>query len=686
MGSGGRLISGSRISGAAARMRASVPMLPLDLLLSAAAYSLVLLLRFNGNVPTRFWHAFTWFLPVALLVHVCANWITGLYGQMWRYASIAEARRVVTAGFGSGIVLLIYSVVVDSRMPRSVIIFGALVVTYFLGGLRFQSRLFAFKRGLTRHDTGIRVAIVGAGSAAASLVREMRDRPSEGLVPVVVVDDDHRKHGLSMMGVPVIGSIDDLTETIRKVDAQQIVLAVANADRDLVQRVADSAQTAGVPLKVLASVSDMVRGAPSVRDVRDLRIEDLLGRKQVVTDLDAVRLLLSGRTVLITGAGSIGSEIARQVAQFEPARLVLLDHDETHLHDAAAVLDVPVVQVLADVRDRALVHSVLAEHRPDVVFHAAAHKHVPLLEAHPCEAVNTNIDGTANVLDAAIAVNVERFVFISTDKAVRPASVMGASKWVGEQLVLNRAPAGAKFCSVRFGNVLGSRGSVIPTFARQIAAGGPVTVTHPSMTRFFMSVREAVQLVLQASVFVEGGEVFMLEMGEAINIRDLAERMIRLSGRTPGTEIPIRINGIRPGEKLIEELHAPDELASPTPHASILRLQLVRNSPESLADGLRELRDLSKRRRNEEVRCALFDFVRSTAHDDELVDLTSVERAEHHTRNPSAHPVVRAVPRNAMEVRPSNAQGPRDDANGNGHLDLTREGPPHRDAHADGGP
>jgi FlaA1/EpsC-like NDP-sugar epimerase len=407
------------------------------------------------------------------------------------------------------------------------------------------------------------------------------------------------------------------------------VLAITSADRALVERVAAGADIAAVPLKVLPGVREVVRGVPTVKDVRDLQIEDLLGRKQVVTDLDAVRALLCGRTVLITGAGSIGSEIARQVSQLEPANLVLLDHDETHLHDAAAGLEAPTVQVLADIRDREVVFEIFRRYRPDVVFHAAAHKHVPLLEDHPCEAVTTNIVGTGNVVDAAVAVGVERFVFISTDKAVRPASVMGASKWVGEQIVLAGTPEGARFCSVRFGNVLGSRGSVIPTFARQIAAGGPVTVTHPSMTRFFMSVHEAVQLVLQASVFVEGGEVFMLEMGEAVNIRDLAERMIRLSGHAVGTEIAIRINGPRRGEKLVEELRAPSERAESTAHASILRLLPVPLPVDRLEDGIVELTDLAGCRRGDEVARLLFDLVNAAPLDsDSLVDLASMERSE----------------------------------------------------------
>jgi FlaA1/EpsC-like NDP-sugar epimerase len=626
-----------------AKVRASVPLLPLDIVLTAAAYTLVFVLRLQGHLSDSNWVAFRTFLPLAIVVHIAANWIAGLYGQMWRYASIAEARRVLAAGFGSGMVLYAISFVIDLARPnsklfmsRSVIILGALVVTYFLGGLRFQSRLFAFNRALVRRSGGLRVVVVGAGEASASIVREMLHNPNAGLLPVAVVDDDQRKHGLALMGVPVVGGIGTLAETLKQFDAQQVVLAISSADRSLIRRVAAKADEAGLPLKVLPGVKQIVSGNPSVRDVRDLQIEDLLGRKQVATDLEAVAELLGGKTVLITGAGSIGSEIARQVGGLDPACIVLIDRDETHLHDAAAVLDVKTVQVLVDIRDRDVLFDVFHRYRPDVVFHAAAHKHVPLLEDHPCEAVVTNIVGTRNVVDAAVCVGVERFVFISTDKAVRPANVMGASKWVGEQIVLAHAPPGARFCSVRFGNVLGSRGSVIPTFARQIAAGGPVTVTHPSMARFFMSVHEAVQLVLQAAVFVEGGEVCMLVMGEPVNIRDLAERMIRLSGRAVGTDVQIEISGPRPGEKLVEELRSPSERAEPTAHPSIVRLDTVALPVAVLDAGIVELNELAAHRRSGDAACVLFDLVRAADPDPDgeaLIDLSAVERSESWSRS-----------------------------------------------------
>jgi FlaA1/EpsC-like NDP-sugar epimerase len=343
--------------------------------------------------------------------------------------------------------------------------------------------------------------------------------------------------------------------------------------------------------------------------MRDVSIDDLLGRTEVVTDLDAVRAVLHGRRVLITGAGgSIGSEIARQVAECEPAALLLLDHDETHLHDVSTSLDSPHRQVLADIRNHDRIHRVFHEHRPEIVFHAAALKHVPLLETHPCEATATNVVGTRNVLEASSSVGVERFVFVSTDKAVEPSSVMGASKRVGEQLVLSHARPGAPWCAVRFGNVLGSRGSVIPTFMRQIAAGGPVTVTDRRMSRYFMSIEEAVQLVLQSTVLARGGEVFVLDMGVPVRIYDLAVRMIRLAGRRVGADVEIVITGIRPGEKFTEELHTPFEAPADTVHPSISRLDPRPVDAAAVSEGTDRLQRLALHARDDEVRALLFDL------------------------------------------------------------------------------
>ncbi len=427
--------------------------------------------------------------------------------------------------------------------------------------MRFQSRLFSFRRRIA-HDEPTRVLVVGAGEAGSMVVRDILRSHELGLVPVGYVDDDPRKIGLSLHGIRVQGSRAALETIAKRTEADQVLLAIPSATSDLVRDIASQCEEVGLTLRVLPTVRETVNGRVTARDIRDLSIEDLLGRQQVEMDDEAVRGMLAGRRVLITGAGgSIGSEIVRQVLMFEPAKVVLLDHDETHLHDVMSELDPsrPVACALADVRDRDRILEVFWLERPDVVFHAAAHKHVPLLEDHPAEAFRTNVLGTANVVEAASAVGVGRFVLVSTDKAVRPESVMGASKWFAEQIVRSLQARGSVMCAVRFGNVLGSRGSVIPTFLRQIASGGPLTVTDPSMARFFMSIQEAVCLVLQAAAMSSGGEVFTLEMGEPVNILDLARRLIHLSGRVPGRDVRIEVVGRRPGEKLIEDLLDPKE-------------------------------------------------------------------------------------------------------------------------------
>jgi FlaA1/EpsC-like NDP-sugar epimerase len=427
---------------------------------------------------------------------------------------------------------------------------------------------------------------------------------------VAVFDDDVRAHGLSLLGVPVVGSVDDIPEAADRYTIQQVLLAIPSPAPALVERALRASETAGVSMKILPGVKDMINEPAHVAALRQARapqIEDLLGRTPVPTDLEAVRQCLKGQRVLVTGAGgSIGSEISRQVAGAEPGLLVLLDHDETHLHDTAAMVGGPCEQALVDIADRAAVFEAFELYRPEVVFHAAAHKHVPVLEQHPLEAAKTNVLGTLNVVDAAAAVGSTRFVQISTDKAVRPSSVMGASKRLAEQVVLAHSPEGAAYCTVRFGNVLGSRGSVIPTFARQIAKGGPVTVTDPRMTRFFMSVEEAVQLVLQSSVLSSGGEIFMLEMGVPVRILDLAERMIRLSGCQVGIDIPIEITGIRPGEKLEEMLSTPEEQVLDTSHPYINRLVPIKAPPQNFAAELERLEVATARRDQGTVRELLF--------------------------------------------------------------------------------
>jgi FlaA1/EpsC-like NDP-sugar epimerase len=599
-------------------VRADVPLALLDSVLVTSSVLVLAFVRFNGDLPAlqTYSQGILDFLPVILAIHLLANWAWGLYGPIWRHASVAEAQRIVLAGLSAAAAIYVLNPLQPVPMPRSVALIGALGATGLMGLARFQARMFGSRRYVDR--TATRVAVVGAGAAGATILREMVRRPDTGRCPVAVVDDNVRKHGRSLMGVPVVGSTARLAEVVKEYGAQEVLVAIPSATQELLGEIMRRAQAADVPVKTLPPVRELLGAAPSVRDVRGVEIDDLLGRTQVPIDVDAVRAAVSDRTVMITGAGgSIGAEIARQVAACQPARLLLIDHDETHLHDVlaltqdgqAALASANVELVLADIRDEARMTDIFVEAQPDLVFHAAAHKHVPLLEAHPAEAVRTNVLGTRNVVAAAAKAGAPRMVFISTDKAVRPVNNLGYSKWIGEQLLLRHMPPGAQWCSVRFGNVLGSRGSVIPTFARQIAQGVPVTVTDPRMTRFFMSVSEAVQLVLQAAVMSEGGETYMLDMGDPVNIMEMAERMVRLSGRQVGAEIPIRFIGCRPGEKLTEDLCNPDEGVARTTHPSIVRLTPNLIPGKLLWEGTSELEDLVNQRRDADAAGHMADLV-----------------------------------------------------------------------------
>ncbi len=601
----------ARVARRASRARDDVALLLIDGLTVVGSYLTCLVVRFEGSVPDRYWAPLGRFILLALGVHVAANWIWGLYRQMWRHASVIEARRVVISSVLATGALFVPIVALGRLMPMSVVLPGGGLCMVIFMAVRFRSRLFAFSR-VQLHST-TPVVVVGARDAGAALIREMLRSPGAGLTPVAVVDDDEAGRRVSLAGVPLRGGVDVLADVVRETNAAQVVLAIPAAPPELVERVLAQASSAGVPVRIVPGFRELAtgQGRASVRDVRDLRIEDLLGRPEVTTDLEGVRSLLRGRRVLVTGAGgSIGSEICVQVAACDPALLVMLDHDETHLFDAAAVIQPSPMPFLGSIRQRNVVDEVMARYRPEIVFHAAANKHVPMLEQFPCEAVLTNVVGTWNLIESAAEHGVERFVFISTDKAVQPSSVMGATKRLGEQMVVGRGPAGSRYCAVRFGNVLGSRGSVIPTFKRQIHQGGPVTVTDENMTRFFMSVQEAVQLVLQSAAIAEGGEVFMLDMGQEVRIKDLAEKMILLSGRTPGRDIEIEIVGTRDGEKLAEVLVAPSEASHPTAHPSIVRIEGGQAPKLGLDEIVTMLGALARSRRSTELRMALLDVPR----------------------------------------------------------------------------
>lgn len=602
-----------RLARAASQMRGDVPLVLLDIVMALVAYTFLLMLRFDLDVPARYWASFRGFVVVACGVQIFATLVCGGYGRTWRHASIDEARRLLFAGFVTLAVLLAVFGWRDNRFPLSVVVSGPLLATFLFGLVRFQSRLFAFRRSGWQ-GTGVRVAVVGSGTEAAAALREMIDNPHLGLRPVVAVDGDRSLRWRTIHGIPVDGDVDGLADVIDAYRVDQVLLAIPDAPREVVRRVADTADVAGVPVRVLRASASWVHGMPRLRDIRGLDIEDLLRRTSVSIDLTPIAAMLTGKRVLVTGGGGwIGSEIVRQVAAFAPARLAVLDHDETHLHDATQAVGGHAEMLLGDIRDASVVDAIFRAVQPEVVFHAAAHKHVPVLEDFACEAIRTNVFGSLNVLHACIAARSEHVVFISTDKAAKPTSVMGASKWLAEQVLLARAPHSG-YEAVRFGNVLGSRGSVIPTFQRQIAEGGPVTVTDKEMTRYFMSTDEAVRLVLLGASTEHDQPILALEMGEQVNIYELAERMIRLCGYQPHEDIAIRFTGLRPGENLTETLLGPAErLSSEHDGDQFMSIVPFRLRTDELDQALVELEELVVRGDHARARRVLLDLAAQAA-------------------------------------------------------------------------
>jgi FlaA1/EpsC-like NDP-sugar epimerase len=593
------------VSVAGRRAASDWPLALADAGLVAGAWVAALALRYDGSVPAHAWAGLWTFLPVAVLIALGSNVLARLYSGVWRHASLYEARRLVAAHVANLFLTVPLVLALGHTVPLSVPLIAAPITVGLLGAVRFRSRLLPFRR--TGVDRTPKIVVLGAGAAGAELVRDVHDHPGQGQV-VGYLDDDPRLQGRRVQGVPVIGIVDTLPAVVEAHRISYAVLAMPSATAARVRSIASLAEQAGTVLRVVPPLSALVHGRMTLQDIRDLEISDLLGRGQVETDLVEVLDLVQGQCVLVTGAGgSIGSEIARQVSSLGARRVVLLDHDETHLFDTAADLPRSAVQRLADIRDTGALEQVFADERPDMVFHAAAHKHVPLLEEHPVEAVQTNVLGTRSLVTIAEQSGVRRFVFISTDKAVRPSSVMGATKNLGERVVLSATPMTT--CAVRFGNVLGSRGSVVPTFVTQIRAGGPVTVTDARMTRYFMSIPEAVRLVLHAAALAEGGEIFMLDMGQPMRILDLAQRMVRMSGRRPGLDVEIRVTGVRPGEKFAEELHTPDETQHPTSHPAISRLTPAQFAGGGLNQGLSLLAQAVDRRDDDEARRELFRLV-----------------------------------------------------------------------------
>ena len=615
-----------------ARVRADLSFAVVDGILIAFAYMAALAFRsLDGELPAVWWPRVLQALPVLVAVHLTFNVVFGTYGHVWEYASIAEARRVVASTFWASALLIGSSLVLGIRpVPLSVLVAGALITTGCLGVVRFRSRLFSFHRSLSLEATD-RALVIGTGRIAADVVRHATDGP-ESLNVVGFVSPEETETVRRLAGLPVLGSLSDIGNLIREYRIAQVVVAVPGAN-DLARELVDLVVDVDVKLRIVPGLDEVLNGSGIGPDIRDLIIDDLLQREVVATDYELVESTLAGKRVLVTGAGgSIGSEVVRQVLKYSPELLVAMDNDETHLHDGMLTWEPPsgtrLVPALVDIRDIAALEYLVKRFKPDVVFHAAAHKHVPILQMWPAEAVKTNVNGTANLLQSSKKYGVERFVLISTDKTVDPRSVMGASKRIAEMLVQSEARDNpdCQYSSVRFGNVLGSRGSVVPTFMAQIRSGGPVTITDERMTRYFMTTSEAVGLVLQAGALSSEGEVFVLDMGEPVRIVDLAHRMIRLAGKVPGRDIEVKVTGARPGEKLEESLSHGDLLPSSHPKINIAEAGFP--TAKNMADIRAHLDSITDLGRPSQMR----EFVLSVANTDwsteEIVDLNEMEETD----------------------------------------------------------
>jgi FlaA1/EpsC-like NDP-sugar epimerase len=599
-----------------------------DLLLLVAAHLLAYVIRFDGVAQLSGQQAqIRAILPILIPVKLLFFHLFGLYRGMWRYTSLTDLLNIlkvclVLALINMGALLLFNRF---EGFSRAVFVLDALLTFLFIAGFRVSLRLscqkafclpFLHDDASKRHRRK-RLLIIGAGDAAEKVTREINDNKVLPYMVAGFLDDHAAKIGQQIHGIPVLGPISDISECAFKTKAQEILIAIPSASRDQMQRIVELCRACEIPFKTLPGLGELISDKVSIKTIRDVSYKDLLGRPPVRLELEQIGEILAGKTVLVTGAGgSIGSELCRQIVRFQPATLILMDASEQNLYQIEMELLHEngfrnYVAVLGKVQDKDLLVSLFAHYRPTVVFHAAAYKHVPMVEGNPWEGVYNNIFASKRLMEISVRYGVERFILISTDKAVRPTNVMGATKRMTEILMqgfcaqARLAGAGTRFMAVRFGNVLGSSGSVIPLFRRQIELGGPVTVTHPDMTRYFMSIEEASQLILQAATMGEGGEIFILEMGTPVRIGQMARDLIQLCGKEPDTEIEIIYTGLRPGEKMYEELITEGEGIVPTGHEKIMVLRGNGACLEDLQESLENLKRFASTHDSEGIKAEL---------------------------------------------------------------------------------
>lgn len=573
-----------------------------DILLISLAIYLAFLLRFEGKIPGQYYSNIFGMITLSLIIFLLTFNFLKLYSFSWNYVSTVELVSLFKATALSFLLLVTFIFVlreypIFAGFPRSTIFISSILIFIFCGGIRFGKRisLQMLQKGKTEGKE--RTLIVGAGDAGEQVLRSIIGSKDSPYWPLGFIDDDHLKRGETIHGIQVLGKINDIPSVVQDNQIEQMIIALPSAGTAIIKRAVEAGREAGLKKIKYLPLTEIIDGV-SLRDLREIQVEDLLGRELISLNISLIKSFIQDKKIIITGAaGSIGSELSYQIAKFNPSLLLILDQDETGIFNVSELLsdkfpNLKIAPIIADIRDESRIEQIFSEYRPNVIFHAAAYKHVPVMELNPDEAVKNNILGTKIVAEAAIKYQTEKFVFISTDKAINPTSVMGATKRVGEMICqsLNQKNS-TKFMSVRFGNVLDSRGSVIPIFREQIKKGGPVEVTHPEMKRYFMVNSEACLLVMQAGAMGQGGEVFVLDMGDPIKILDLAKEMIRLSGFEPDKDIAIVFTQPRPGEKLFEEILTAEEGAAATQHQKIFMVKLSPVNEAKLNSGIEKIKE-----------------------------------------------------------------------------------------------
>jgi len=584
----------------------------LDIIAITFSWALAYIIKFDSisGVPDELRESAITILFVALVIKLITLIVLNVYNKLWRYAGITEMIQIIIAcGIASLAVMAALFLIsrepqyADVLIPRSILILSFIFDVIFIGGSRFAYRFFFhyISKDILKHTNKHkkRVLIYGAGQAGVMVLKELYVAGSSQYAPIGFLDDDISKKGKRMQGLPVYGNRYDLEKIVIKHNIEDIIIAIPSlSDKDR-KEIINLAKATGVNVKILPKVYDLIEGKVSITSIRDVEIGDLLGREQVLLDNESISKFLTDKVVMVTGGGgSIGSELCRQIVNYNPSKLIILDNYENNAYDIQMELnrkypDLDFFVAIASIRDKKSINELFERFSPEIVFHTAAHKHVPLMETNAVEAIKNNVFGTYNVVEAAVNNHVEKFVMISTDKAVNPTNIMGASKRMCEMIVQSFAgrQLGTEFVAVRFGNVLGSNGSVVPLFKEQIKEGGPVTVTHPDIIRYFMTIPEAARLVVQAGGMAKGGEIFVLDMGDPVKIITLAEDLIRLSGFEPGKDIKIKFIGLRPGEKLFEELLLDEEGITSTSNAKIFIAKPIDIPFEELQSKLRILEE-----------------------------------------------------------------------------------------------